>query len=198
MKRVFLIGGGVESSNYSDFQAYLDSEEFHPFAKKLKNRKDTLGENLGSEYEILFIPMPNKGFAYYPYWKTMFEKAHAYFVEENILVGNSLGWSFLLKYLSESQGTFPISQVHLIAPALFDTPQELMGSFAFDTSLVGFQRYAWRTTVYASLDDPIVLFQDCEHLQKVLPEAKYVIFKDRGHFLENLHFPELVERIYSL
>ena len=55
----------------------------------------------------------------------MFEKALPYFGEENILIGHSLGGSFLLKYLSE-HFLENISQVHLVAPATQDTPDEYL------------------------------------------------------------------------
>ena len=50
--------------------------------------------------------------------------------------------------------------------------------------------------IYHSEDDFVVPFADLDKYAKDLPNAKKVIFKDRGHFLQE-EFPELIESIKS-
>lgn len=196
MKKIFIIGGGIEASNYTDYETYLKNETFDPYFIKEKYWKDNLGLDLWGDYEVIKIPMPNAHFAEYRYWKIMFEKALPYFWEKNILLGHSLWGSFLLKYLSENT-LDTISQIHLVAPAVFDTPEEKIGSFHFDTEWKNYQKFESQTYVYFSKDDTIVPFENAIHLQKVLPNAHFEIFDDKGHFIFLEHFEELVKNIIS-
>lgn len=139
--------------------------------------------------------MPNKWFAYFDYWKIMFEKALPYFGEENILIGHSLWWSFLLKYFNENTLDKNISQIHLVAPAVFDSEEELLGSFHFEKNLTNYKNLEEKTHFYFSKDDEIVGFENCEHLQKTLLKSQFKIFEDKWHFIFQEHFEELVEKI---
>lgn len=194
MKKVFLIGWWVDPSNYKDFKEYLELQEFDPYEERLKWWKDNLQEDLWEGYEVIKIPMPNKWYAQYEYWSIMFEKALPYFWEENILIWHSLWWSFLLKYLS-SKNIENISQIHLVAPALFDSEQEKLWSFTPDNTLENYKKYESLTTAYFSRDDDIVWFENCEWMKEKLPNVKYEIFEDKGHFIFEEHFKELVENI---
>jgi predicted alpha/beta hydrolase family esterase len=80
--------------------------------------------------------------------------------------------------LSENSIEKNISQIHLIAPAVFDSQAELLGSFNFDKSLENYKNFENITNFYFSKDDEIVTFENCEHLQKVLPNAQFHIFKN--------------------
>lgn len=193
-KKIFIIWGGVEASNYVDFEEYLLQEEFNPYEERVKWWKDNLLEDLWEWYEVIKLPMPNKWFAHYQYWKIMFEKAFPYFGEENIFIGHSLGWSFLLKYLNENTLN-NISQIHLVAPAVFDSTQELLGSFTFDKNFENYKKYENITSIYHSKDDDVVPFSDTQYLQKVLEKSKFEIFDDYGHFIFNEHLEALVNNI---
>lgn len=192
-KKIFIIWWWVDASNYKNFEEYLLSEEFNPYEEKVKRWKDNLQNDLWIWFEVIKIPMPNKWFANYEYWKIVFEKAIPYFEEENILIWHSLGGSFILKYLEEND-LKNISEIHLIAPASFDTPEEKLWSFSFDTSLENFKKYENITNFYFSKDDEVVPFWEYEKLTKILPNAKYNIFEDAGHFRME-HFNELVNNI---
>lgn len=194
MKKIFVIWWWVDASNYKNFEDYLRKEEFNPYEEKIKWWKDNLSEDLWKDFEVIKIPMPNKWFAEYKYWKIMFEKAIPYFGKENILIWHSLWWSFILKYLSENT-LENISQIHLIAPAIFDTPDELLWSFKTDEKLENFKKYENITNIYHSKDDEIVPFSECLHLQKVLVKSNFEIFENMWHFVFLEHFEKLTFNI---
>lgn len=193
-KKIFIIGWWVDASNFRSFEDYLMQEDFNPYEEKIKWWKDNLQYDLWDKFEVIKIPMPNTHFAQYKYWKIMFEKALPYFWEKNILIWHSLGWTFLLKYLNENI-IKNIIQIHLIAPASQDTPNEKIWSFLFDKKLNEFKKYESITNFYFSKDDLIVPFYEYDYFSFVLPNAKYNIFEDKWHFIFQEHFEELVENI---
>lgn len=195
MEKIFLLWGWVDQSNYKNYEDYLQKQDYNPYEVFTKWWKDNLQTDLWENFEVIKIPMPNKGFAYYEYWKVMFEKALPYFGEKNILLGHSLWGSFLLKYLNENEIQQNISQIHLVAPAVLDSDTELLGSFHFEKSLENYKNFENITNFYFSKDDEIVTFENYEHLQKVLPNAQFHIFKNMWHFIFQEHFEELVENI---
>lgn len=194
IKKIFIIGWWIDASNYKNYEEYLKNEEFNPYEEKVLWWKDNLQTDLWVWFEVIKIPMPNKWFAEYKYWKIMFEKAIPYLWEENILVWHSLWGSFLLKYLSDNE-LENILQIHLIAPAVFDSDDELLWSFKFDEKLENFKRFENIVNVYHSRDDDVVSYDDCKHLQKVLENANFEIFEDKGHFIFEEHIEELVKNI---
>lgn len=195
-KKIFIIWGWVDASNYANFEDYLLQEEFNPYEEKIKNWKDNLAEDVWVGYEVIKIPMPNKGFAEYKYWKIMFEKVFPYFAEENILIWHSLGGTFLLKYLNENT-LENISGIHLVAPASQDTPDERLWSFLFEKTLQKLKKIENKVFFYFSRDDEIVPFYEYEYFSKVFPNAHYTIYDDKGHFIFEEHLEKLVENIQT-
>lgn len=193
-KKIFIIWGWVDASNFASFEDYLLKEDFNPYEEKLKWWKDNLLSDLWNGFEVIKVPMPNKWFAEYKYWKIMFEKALPYFWEKNILVWHSLWASFLVKYLSENT-LENLTQIHLIAPASQDTPDEKLWSFLFEREIEGFKKYEDITNLYFSKDDTIVPFYEYKYFSFVLPNAKYNIYENKGHFIFEEHFEDLVRNI---
>ncbi len=194
-KKIFIIWGWVDASNFASFEDYLLQEDFNPYEEKLKWWKDNLLSDLWNGFEVIRIPMPNSHFAEYNYWKIAFQKALPYFGEKNILVWHSLWGTFLLKYLSENN-LENLSQIHLVAPASQDTPDEKLGSFELE-NLEIFKKYENITNFYFSKNDYCVPFSQCLEFQKILKNTKFNIFEDKGHFRssEVEHFEELVSNI---
>lgn len=193
-RKIFIVSWWIDASNYKNYEEYLRNEEFNPYEEKVFWWKDNLQDDLWVWFEVIKIPMPNKFFAEYKYWKIMFEKAFPYFWEENILIWHSLWWSFLLKYLEENE-LENISQIHLISPAVFDSDDELLWSFKFDEKLENFKRFENIVNVYHSKDDDVVSFDDCKYLKGVLKNANFEIFEDKWHFIFEEHIEGLVENI---
>lgn len=195
---VFFIGGGKDASNYKNFKEYLELQEYHPFAPRETNWKDALQANLGEAYHVIFLPMPNRYFASYRYWKIVFEKHIPYIVPKSIFIGYSLWASFLIKYLSKSIHVFDLSQIHLVAPALFDSASEKLWSFTIPKYFYKtYKKYESITYLYASKDDPIVPFSDATYFASMLPNCKTYFFEDKGHFYKEPCFPELENNIFK-
>jgi len=192
-KKVFLIGGWVDESNYVDFSAYIDSLEWNPFEEKVQWWKDTLEKDLGEDYEVIRIPMPSPYFARYEYWEQMFEKARAYFDEENVFVGHSMGAIFLMKYLETY--SLPASSIHLVGVCHCDTPSEKIGSFALTPDVSNIQTWPEKLHFYFSHDDDIIPFEEYGYFQKLFPKSHFHTFPDRGHFVDQEHFSELAHAI---
>src|SRR4051812_10882369 len=103
-KQVVVIHGGDTFGTYEEYIAFLkdfaiDSLEY--FMKM--GWKDTLQESLGGAYQVILPKMPNKINAKYVEWKVWFEKLLPLLNNEIILIGHSLGGTFLAKYLSENK-----------------------------------------------------------------------------------------------
>jgi pimeloyl-ACP methyl ester carboxylesterase len=90
-------------------------------------------------------------------------------------------------------------QLHLVAPVFgeIDLPphDDYLADFVFDqTTLKNLITQVEKIYVYGSKDDPLVPFSHIQKYKEYLPQAKFHIFEDRGHFFQP-EFPELLENI---
>jgi len=142
--------------------------------------------------------MPNKYSADYGARKIWFERHFIYLNEEDtILIGRSLGASFLLKRLSEN--TFPkrITQLHLVATMLYS--DEIsgvgLGQFVADINkIASMQAQVEKIFLYHSKDDTVVPYRHSEKLAELATKSALFTFQDREHFNQET-FPELLENI---
>jgi predicted alpha/beta hydrolase family esterase len=116
-----------------------------------------------------------------------------------ILIGHSLWWMFLLKYLWENKFPKKIKQLHLVATVIdgSDRPKEkqYLWDFAFDLNIIPkAEDAAEEIFIYHSTDDPTVPYSQAEKIKSYLPKAKLITFTDMGHFRQ-LEFPELLANI---
>jgi len=152
---------------------------------------------LGDTYEVLTPRMPNSNNAKYIEWKIWFEKLFPFLYGEVILVGHSLGASFLAKYLSEEQFPKKILATLLIAGPYDSDGDRPMVEFTLPNSLALFEEQGGTISLYHSKDDPVVAFSELSKYQKALPNAKITSFEDRRHFNQE-SFPEIVIDIQSI
>jgi predicted alpha/beta hydrolase family esterase len=198
---VFMRGGDC-FKNKEQFLNYLKNKDYNPF-KPEKTWRDWLEISL-SEYFELFCPvMPNKQWIDYETWVIWFEKIFPYLnpsVDSKlILVGQSFGATFLLKYLSENKIPKQIYQLHIVSPILKEDGLvgEAMGTLAFNLERIKqLNNIASKIFLYHSLDDTIVPIENSHLFIKMLPKTLFYEFNDRGHF-EQPVFIELLENIYS-
>ncbi len=199
MKQLIFIHWWTCFSDNDAFCKALETRDYNPFEKK-KRRSDWLKEELTSDYQIIKPDMPNKQMASYKAWKIWFEKIFSYLNDEDlVIVGHSLWWMFLIKYLWEN--TFPkkIKQLHLIS-SVFDKsnlPKEekYLWAFAYDPKIISnLEDKADTISLYHSTDDEVVPYSHVEKIKAYLPEAKLITFTDRGH-INQPEFPELLENI---
>lgn len=199
MKQLIYIHGWMCQPDNDAFCKAIETRDYDPFEEK-KRRKNWLKEELKSDYLTIKPDMPNKDMASYKARKIWFEKIFPYLNNEDlIVVGHSLWWMFLIKYLWEN--TFPkkIKQLHLVS-SVFDESdmseeEKYAWDFAYDPSIIpNIEHQADEIFLYHSTDDEIVPYTHAEKIKAYLPKAKLVTFTDRGHFSQP-EFPELLENI---
>ena len=193
MKQLVFIHGGETFNTYEEYLEALRSWTYDSKRDAAKRWRDTLADGLGSDWEVLLPTMPSKFNAKYIEWKIWFEKVIPYLEDGAILVGHSLGGSFLVKYLSEEQLPKKISATFLVA-----TPYDKsLPEFPVPDSLAQFEQQAGKMFLYHSEDDFVVPFKELAEFQKALPTASVRTFTDRGHFLQS-EFPEIIQDILSV
>jgi len=201
-KQVIIIHGATSFKTHEDYISYLKNEEVSiEVLKSHKSWRDTLTSELGDDYEVLIPRMPNKQNARYEEWKIWFERIDNLLDDEVILIGHSMGGTFLVKYLSENIFSKKIKSVVLVA-APFDEEDDVKNGdstadFIPPSSLIKLIEQARKIYILYSKDDPVVAFRQLERYQQALPDAKVIVFEDRQHFGQET-FPEIIELIKSI
>ena len=192
--QILIIGGGTVFDSYEDYLNSLRDYRIDSLEDlRFKGWKDRLEIDLAGEFEIIKPSMPCAGNAKYKEWEIWIEKFFPFLRDGVILVGHSLGGTFWLKYLAESEFPVKISQLHLVAAAATET-NEPLGDFALPDDLSRTAKQVGKIYLYHSQDDPVVPFSDLEIISAKLPQAEKIVFPDRQHFRTE-DFPELVEKI---
>ncbi len=199
-KQVFIIHGGDTFKTYEEYLLFLKDWEidFEKYKENKKNWKINLQEELGDEFEVIAPKMPNKINAKYLEWKIWFEKFIPYITEGVILVGHSLGGSFLVKFLSENDMPKKIRGTFLVAPVYDeDSDDYSLADFKLPDNLSGFEKQGGQIFIYHSEDDPVVPFNNLGKFKEKLISAKTIIFKNKQHFGQE-KLPEIVKDIKGL
>jgi len=197
-KQILVIHGGDTFNTHKDYVDFLKNLKIDFEKFKIKRWKDTLGEKLGEDFEVISPKMPNSMNAKYNEWKIMFDKLLPFLSDNIILIGHSLGGIFLAKYLSENIFPKKILATFLIAaPYNGENQDHSLGDFVLSGSLEKFQEQGGKIFIYNSKDDPVVQFDNSERYKYTLPRAVRVEFEDRGHF-DQIEFPELIKNIHKL
>lgn len=195
-QHVFVIHGGNAFNSHAGYVASLTTKEVSLERLRAKGWKMTLGEHLGSDFEVFNPQMPCGQNAKYAEWKIIFDKLVPLMELGVILIGHSLGGIFLAKYLSEETFPKPITATLLVAPPFNTAGEYPLADFIFgDLSRLPTQ--AGKIFIYHSHDDQIVPFSNAEAYKNALPEAELVAFANRGHFNDDV-FPELVQEILQV
>ena len=196
-KQVVVIHGGDTFETYEEYLNFLRNYEIN--IERYKTGKDDwkpwLRQALGEDYEVILPIMPNKTNAQFQEWKLWFEKLVPLFNEEIILVGHSLGASFVAKYLSENKFPKKLSAVFLVS-GVFSKHKEGYGLVSF-TLPKNLNLQTENIYLYHSKDDPLVPFSSLEQFMKALPKAHARVFEDRKH-LNQQEFPELAQDVLDL
>lgn len=199
MKQVVVVHGGDTFTTHGEYIAFL--KEFvigsAEYFKKEPDWKATLQRELGDGYDVLLPQMPNKWNARYAEWRLWFEKMFPFLQDKVILVGHSLGASFLAKYLSEE--TFPkqISATFLVSGPYDRDGERPLAEFSLPPSLSRLEEQGGRIFLYHSSDDPVVPIRELSKYRNALPRAAVRTFTDRGHFNQG-SFPEILSDIRNV
>ena len=202
MKQIVLIHGGDSFATYDDYLSFLRGFEVKSvdYFKRKADWKTTLQDAVGSGYEILLPQMPNKWNARYAEWKIWFEKLIPFLDDGVVMVGHSLGASFLVRYLAENRFPKRIAATCLISGVYGhgSGTEGMTEEFAAPSSLALLAEQGGTIFLYHSTDDPIVSVSELAKYQADLPDAITRVFNDRGHFFGQDTFPELIADIKSL
>ena len=203
MTQVLHVHGGETFKTYKSYFAHLLQYELNleKMEKKGKDWAKHLQKDLGSNYQVIRVIMPNPRNAKYAEWKIWLEKFFPYLEDDIILTGKSLGATFWTKYLSENIFPVKISQLHLVAGP-FDNDNKIspkgdsynLCDFNHKGDLSLIEKQVAKIFIHHSKDDPIVTFKMLKKYTAALPSAKKLIYTNYGHFsIEN--FPEILKII---
>ena len=196
-KQIVVIHGGDSFETYEKYLDFLKNYQID--IERYKTDKDDwkrwLRGQLGEDYEVILPTMPNKTNAQYGEWKLWMDKLIPVLNEEIVLIGHSMGGSFLAKYLSENKLPKKIKGVFLVS-AVYDTDDDgnTLASFTLPEKP---DLQTENIFLYHSKDDPVVPFSALGKFQKAFPNAHVRIFDDRKHINQE-EFPELVQDIKSV
>lgn len=197
---VLVIHGGDTFPSQNDFVAHLKEVEIDLNRMKPSRRwKDVFVEDLGTQFEVFFPRMPLADNADYELWKLWFERILQTLGGVDVVIGHSLGAMFLIKYYSEETLEKPISALYLLAPEYFGVQKEGHVPTTFDLrdDISEVTKNAQKVVFFHSQDDPVVPFENMAVFQKLLPDAVFKSFSNKGHFnVES--FPELVTEVASV
>ncbi len=198
-QQIVIIHGGTPFDTDEDYLSYLKNQEIS--LDRLRPRKDwkeALSRELGENFDILIPQMPSKTNAHYREWKIWLERIIPLLDKEIIFIGHSLGGIFLAKYLSENDFPKKIKATILVATPFDDEKSERsLADFKLPSSLERFAKQGGKIYLMQSKDDPEVLLEQLEKYKQTLPNAKAMVFEDRGHFNQE-SFPEIIELIKTL
>lgn len=194
-KQLVYIHGGDPYDTYGEFIADLKRSklEADDFKQSTEKRwKDALQAELGPEYEIFRPEMPNWMNARYIEWEIFFGKMLKYVRPGAVFIGHSLGAIFLARYSADNPN-HGAAGIILIAP-----PFRAEGGFAVPKDAQRLAKLGARLHVYFSADDPIVPFSNMKKYTKVVSDAVFTEFVDKGHFYAQKEFPEIIRDIRAL
>jgi predicted alpha/beta hydrolase family esterase len=201
MKRqVVIIHGGDNFRNQKELLSFLKKMpiNFEQFTGEKKGWKTNLREDLGKKFEVILPIMPNAFDARYAEWRVWFKKVIPFLKDGVILIGYSLGGTFLAKYLAENRFPRKIRATFLIAACYDDKHANyFLADFKLPRSLAKLAKQGGEVFIYQSKDDPVVPFADFYKFKKALPNARAVIFKNKRHFNQE-RLPELARAIKKL
>jgi predicted alpha/beta hydrolase family esterase len=203
-QQVFYIGGGESFLSREDFLERLKTKDLWHLPSDdgvaKGGWKGWLVEELGDDYEFVAPPMPNRQNAKFEEWSIWFERHFDYLNDGTILIGCSLGAMFLAKYLSSHELPFRPKMLILMAGAyqLPDFKDVSCGDFLIEPVAVqGIEKKTDKVIIMHSKDDFVVPYEHGHALAAALPEAEFISFENKNHFLIE-EFPELVEKIKEL
>jgi len=203
-QQIVIIGGGTTFDTYKKYIAFLKKRKIglDKLLRPHQGWKNHLQKELGENFEVLRPRMPNGTNARYEEWRIWFERIIPFFSKKVILIGHSLGGIFLAKYLAENNISKKIKATILVAAPFDDEDRdeenkESLADFNLSPSLEKFAEQGGTIYLIQSKNDPSVPFEQLGKYKKALPNAKTMIFENRGHFKQET-FPEIIRLIKKL
>lgn len=189
-QQVVYIHGGESFETDEKFLEYL--HEYNLDISQLKNKSEKWNRHLdvalGGMFDVIEPQMPNYRHAKYDQWKLWFEKIVPQLKDDVVLVGNSLGSTFLLQYLAHVILPVRIKGLFLVAGARHE------GDMQVPQNLENVKEQVDQIYLYHSQDDPVVSFADSEWIHEQLGISYLRNFDGVGHFAVK-DIPELYQDI---
>ncbi len=196
--QILYIHGGMTFKNQKDYLKYLKTR-YVSIEKRIKWNGDYLDKSLGENYQIIRPQMPLQDNAHYKDWEIFFKRFIPYLNNPFILIGNSLGSTFLAKFLSENKLPKKALSVYLVCPPYDNTVigEDLVNGFKLKSDLSLLEKNTKNLYLMFSEDDDCVPISHAQKYEKKLKNATIFIYKSKnGHFLVPT-FPEIVQQIKS-
>ena len=149
---------------------------------------DSLRTTLSDAYKVHYPKMPKESDPDYGRWSVQIRSELSTVGDRIILVGHSVGGSFLLKYLSEEKTETSIDGMFLIATPYWGGEgwrYEGYEAVALAKDFASNLPRAVPIFFYHSSDDEIVPFEHLALYGKKLPQATIRALDRRGHQLNN-------------
>jgi len=196
--QILMVHGGMTFKNEKDYLRYLKTRKIS-IEKKIRWADDYLDEQLGKRFEIIRPRMPLMDNAKYRDWKIYFERHLPYLRSGAILIGSSLGGTFLAKYLSEHKLPKKVLSTYLICPPFDNTVkgEDLVGGFTLKSDLSLLEKNSKNLYLFFSSDDETVPVSHAEKYRRKLKGAHIVIYKSKGGHFQISTFPEIIKMIKS-
>ncbi len=196
---VIVIHGG---NSYPSHEAYLESlhkkEVDFERMRSYFGWKMKLQDNLGDKFDVFSPRMPMGDNADYELWKLWFEKIMNKLNKPAILLGHSLGAMFLVKYFSENKLKNKMKALLLVSAAYCcEKIKHECGNFNLVKDISALTDIADNVVFFHSEDDPVVPYESFLEFKKLIPDAEFVSFSDKGHFI-GTEFPEIIKVIKTL
>lgn len=195
--QILVIHGGDTFETYEAYLNFLHNYEIDiaRYKNSTDDWKKSLATKLGADYEVILPVMPNKTNARFEEWELWMNKLTPFLKGGVILIGHSLGGSFLTKYLSKNTFAKKIKAVFLVA-AVFDRDSDgySLASFSLPEKL---DLQTENIYLYHSKDDPVVPFTSLNKFETAFPQAHPRILENRAHINQE-NFPELIKDILTL
>jgi len=194
--QIFIIHGGNTFKSKKDYLHFLKNRKIS-IERKARWTDDFLKKNLSRDFEIIKPRMPLQDNAKYGEWKIHFERYFPQLRNNIILIGSSLGGTFLAKYLSENKFPKKILSTYLICPPFDDTllEEELSGGFELKSDLSLIEKNSKNLYLMFSKDDNVVPVSHAEKFRKKLKGANIIIYESKNGHFKISKFPEIVEMI---
>jgi uncharacterized protein len=148
----------------------------------------SLRKHLGSTYEVRYPQMLKESDPDYQRWRPQMRKELSSMKGNVILVGHSLGGSFLLKYLSEEKIETRVAGLFLIATPYWGGDGWRYEGYKANALPEDFRSRLPKGTpifFYHSRDDEVAPFAHLALYEDKLPQATFRVLDGRGHQLNN-------------
>jgi predicted alpha/beta hydrolase family esterase len=197
-QQLLLIHGGMTFKNRKDYVKYLRTRPVSLEDRQHWSRAN-LDKALGPKFRAIRPRMPLQDNARYEEWEIAFERYIPLLKHGVILIGTSLGGTFLAKYLSEHRFPKKLRALYLVCPPFDNThsiaSDKLYGGFVLKKNLSLLEKNVKKLTLMFSHDDPSVPPYHAKRFAKALPHAKVIMYRNkRGHFRVST-FPEIVKML---